>query len=159
MIARAAPAARDSLLKRDSMDPWLFLGIWISGLSAIVLARAIRSRLERRERSRHVEMPNSHYASQLVLDIEARQRWHAIPLERVHEINRAEIRRLIAEVERHGIRRLTPRERAFLDRMAELNPPAPRGPRFPPETPAVGDHAWSDPFGFQPPLHSRSGSG
>jgi hypothetical protein len=140
------------------MNVWLLIGIGFGALAALVIARAIRIRHERRHRPRVVELPNSHYTSKLVLDRDAHDRWRAIPLESVHEINRGEIRALLARIDEYGIDRLTSRERAFLDRMAELNPPLPgsaapasREPR--PEN----DPVWPDPFGFQPPLGSRPG--
>ena len=51
---------------------------------------------------------------------ETRHRWHGIDLERIHEINREEVERLLAKVEAVGIHALRPDERRFLDTMAEL---------------------------------------
>jgi hypothetical protein len=36
----------------------------------------------------------------------------------LHELNRSEVERLIAKVERHGVPSLTKSEREFLDRMS-----------------------------------------
>lgn len=139
------------------MDIWLFIGIGIGSLATLTVARAIRARLERQRRPRVVEAPNSHYTSKLVLDRDAHERWKAIPLEKVHEINREEVRRLLAKVEEYGVDQLTGRERTFLDRIAELNPPS-KNPRRSDDPRNGNDSIWSDPFGFQPPLGSRPGS-
>lgn len=140
------------------MDNWLLIGMGLGAALALAAGRAIRLRLERKRTPRVVELPNSHYTSRLVIDRDAHERWKAIPLDRVHEINRVEVVRLLAKIAESGVDRVTPRERNFLDRIAELNPPPPaparaagRGTR--PESDAV----WSDPFGFQPPLGSRPG--
>src|SRR3970040_1739635 len=99
---------------RRPMDLWLLTGIGLGALAALAVARTIRTRGERRPRPLHVEAPNSHYTSRVVQDREALARWKAIPLERVHEINRGEIRRLLAMVDEEGIARLTKIGRAHL---------------------------------------------
>ena len=141
------------------MDLWLLTGIGLGALAALAVARAIRTRVERRHGPLTVEAPNSHYTSRVVQDREALARWKAIPLERVHEINRGEIRRLLAMIDEEGIARLTTRERSFLDRMAELNPPTTPagGPPARGSRPPGTDNVWPDPFGLQPPLGSRPG--
>jgi hypothetical protein len=135
------------------MNLWLIIGIGIGALAALAVGGAVHARIERRRRPRTVEAPNSHYTSKLVLDRDAHERWMAIPLERVHEINREEVRRLLLKIEEYGIDRVTARERNFLERIAELNPPEHPHPHARPES----DSIWSDPFGFQPPLGSRPG--
>lgn len=46
------------------------------------------------------------------------QRWAAIPLETLHEVNRAEVERLLARVREQGPASLTPAERDLLDRFS-----------------------------------------
>ncbi|MDH5589444.1 MAG: rhomboid family intramembrane serine protease [Gemmatimonadota bacterium] len=46
------------------------------------------------------------------------QRWRAIPLARLHELNREEAERLLLKAERQGVRSLTLAERAFMDRLS-----------------------------------------
>lgn len=82
------------------------------------LMRAVRAR--RRAKRRIVEKPNSHYSSQLARESEAKYRWHNMALDRIHEINRAEVVRLLAKVEATGVEALRSNERTFLDYMAEL---------------------------------------
>jgi hypothetical protein len=136
------------------MSLWWIIGIGIGALLVLAVASAVHARIERRKRPRVIEAPNSHYTSKLVLDRDAHERWKEIPLERVHEINRGEVSRLLVKIEEYGIDRLTARERNFLERIAELNPPD----RSRPDRPRPGNESvWSDPFGFQPPLGSPPG--
>lgn len=93
----------------------LGLALPVAGLAA---SRAIRKR--RRARRRIVEMPNSHYTSRVVRENETRHRWRDIDLDRIHEINREEVVRLLARVEAAGTDALRPTERTFLDHMAAL---------------------------------------
>lgn len=127
------------------MDLWLTAIIAVAVAIVVTTVRALILRAARRRRPRLVEKPNSHYTPQLVLDRDAIDRWFAIPLERVHEINRGEIQRLLERVSALGIDALHKRERDFLERMAELNPPPPDRP---PRSPRTDDRLWSDPFGF-----------
>ncbi len=48
----------------------------------------------------------------------ALERWHAISVEGLHELNREEVARLLEKAERGGPRSLTDLERQFLDRMS-----------------------------------------
>ena len=77
-----------------------------------------------------MEKPNSHYTAPLARDIQIRHRWHDIALERVHEINRGEVVRLLAKADAVGVETLRASERAFLDQMARITPgrvePTPR---------------------------------
>lgn len=105
-------------------------------VAALAVARDVRAR--RKARRRVVESPNSHYTSQLVRQSETRNRWHTIDLDRVHEINRGEVVRLLAKAEATSVEALRPNERAFLDHMADLagTPAAPeRREPAPPITP------------------------
>ena len=49
----------------------------------------------------------------------ALDRWRAIPVDRLHELNREEVEQLLAKAEDRGVDSLNREERAFLDRMAE----------------------------------------
>lgn len=71
---------------------------------------------------RVVEQPNSHYSSQGVRAIEDRERWRAIDLAKLHPLNRDEVARLLAMVDREGVQALTPRDRLFLDNMTIPRP-------------------------------------
>jgi hypothetical protein len=53
-----------------------------------------------------------------LVDLEARQRWEALDLSRLHELNREEVEKLLAKVRGTGVKSLTAAERAFLDRMS-----------------------------------------
>ncbi len=55
------------------------------------------------------------YAAELRVDT---ARWEAIRREDLHEINRAEVERIMAKMRTSGAASLTPDERAFMDRMA-----------------------------------------
>lgn len=105
----------------------------------------LRVARRRRATQRVVERPNSHYTAQITRETEARHRWHAMPLDRVHEINREEVVRLLAKAETGSVQALNGKERAFLDYMAELagitattgrpaDPSPPSSPRLPPRT-------------------------
>jgi len=48
----------------------------------------------------------------------ALRRWEAIDLDRLHEINRAEVATLLQKAHDSGVRSLSPAERQFMDRMA-----------------------------------------
>ena len=84
-----------------------------------VLVRAVRARSKARRRV--VEKPNSHYTAEIVRERETKNRWREIVLERVHEINRGEVKRLLAKVDALGPDALRPAERVFLDRMVEIS--------------------------------------
>lgn len=95
---------------------------------AVLLTRRARARA--RARRRIVEKPNSHYTSPVVQDVQARHRWRDIDLDRVHEINRGEVVRLIGKADAAGAESLRPAERAFLDQIVQTAgtkaSPAPR---------------------------------
>ncbi|MCI0435138.1 MAG: hypothetical protein L0271_16085 [Gemmatimonadetes bacterium] len=103
-----------------------------AALGAMLYAagRALLSRLRRQERV--IEEPNSHYTSKSIRDREIEASWKRIALERVHEINRDEVRRLIAKAERYGVDALGPHERTFLDHLAKLFGTRDDGPGHPP---------------------------
>ena len=109
--------------------PLGLLAILAGAALTIALVRAARA--QRRAKRRTVELPNSHYTSQLARAVETRHRWHSIALDKIHEINREEVVRLLAKVEALGVDALRPNERIFLDTMARLagTTPPPSEPR------------------------------
>jgi hypothetical protein len=121
-----------------SLDILLFLLLGLVSFAAVLgltvaLLRGARAR--RRARRRVVEKPNSHYTAPLARNIQIRHRWHDIALDRVHEINRGEVVRLLAKADAVGVEALRASERTFLDQMAKIAPgrpdPAPREPTGP----------------------------
>ncbi len=52
-------------------------------------------------------------------ELEARERWAALDLTRLHPVNRHEVTQLLRRIEGASTRVLTTREREFLDRMVE----------------------------------------
>ena len=114
------------------MDSALPLLIGLALVVILTVARAIRAPARGKERL--VEKPNSHYTARAVREVEVQHRWNEIVLDRVHEINRAEVVRLLAKARAAGVS-LAPREREFLEQMAEIAgaPKATKGPK-PPST-------------------------
>ena len=80
---------------------WLFLRIW-----------------ERQRQRRVVKQPARPRKVSIVVDLESLERWKSIPRERLHEIIREEVEKLLRKAHRLGARALTADERAFLDRMS-----------------------------------------
>lgn len=103
----------------------------------ITLRRVIRAR--NRARRRIVEQPNSHYTSPLVRNGETRHRWQNIDLDRIHEVNRGEVSRLLSKVEASGVESLREAERVFLDQVANI-----AGSRPPVAPRDTGAHLASD---------------
>jgi hypothetical protein len=107
---------------------WLVLGalavVVVSIATTVAMLRRARTRA--RARRRVVEKPNSHYTAPGVIENETRHRWHDIALERVHEINRGEVVRLIARADAGGVDALRPNERAFLDQISRIAAEPPR---------------------------------
>ena len=108
-------------------NPLLILAIVLLAFALTVgLTAALRvARARRRARRRVVEQPNSHYTSPIVRATETRHRWQGMSLDHIHEINRAEVLRLLARVEATSVDALRPSERSFLDHMAGLAGQAP----------------------------------
>lgn len=85
-----------------------------------------------------IERPNSSHASKAVRNQEDEEWWRRIDLERLHELNREYVERLLRQIEGAGVGALTKDERAFMERMAELEAPphsgapAPTHPRLRP---------------------------
>jgi hypothetical protein len=135
------------------MSLWLTLTLAAAIVIVVPVVRALIMRALRRRQPRTIEQPNSFYTPKLVLDRDSRDRWRGIPLERVNEINRGEVRRLVERVEALGVDCLNERERIFLDRMVELYPPMqPARSEMPHPS---EDPFWADPFGFERRLGTR----
>jgi len=90
--------------------------------AGILAAFAVRGFIRARTRARRrvLEQPNSHYTSKLVRNGETRHRWHHIDLDRIHEVNRGEVVRLLAKVDVSGVDSLRDTERVFLDQVANV---------------------------------------
>jgi hypothetical protein len=96
------------------------------------IAMTVRARMKKKSRPRLVEQPNSAYTPKLVLDRDAQHRWHRIPLEQIHEINRGEVERLLDRVTAAGVDSLRRNEREFLDNLAARLVPDDRPVPLPP---------------------------
>jgi hypothetical protein len=100
------------------MTNWLII-LLIANLALLGMTFVLYKRMKKAQAKRRVEAPNSQYKSQYVLDLESRERWEAIALDRLHEVNREEVEKLLAKLRVSGVRALSVSERAFLDRMVE----------------------------------------
>ena len=116
---------------------------WLWALALALLFGTISARawwIERKKRivaeRRVVERPNSFYASRAVHNQEDEEWWRRIDLDRLHELNREYVERLLRQVEGAGVGTLTKEERAFMERMARLEAPPRRGMR-PPNDPTL----------------------
>ena len=97
--------------------------------AALVVVWGLYRRARKAQKQRRVEAPNSQYKSQYVLDLEAKDRWEAVDLSLLHEVNREEMETVLAKLRATNVRALTPTERAFLDRMVEAERRALRSAR------------------------------
>lgn len=109
------------------------LGFAIAGIIILAIMAVRRVRSAARARRRIIEAPNSHYIPPAAREGQTRHRWRDIALDRVHEINREEVVRLLARVEATGVTALSEGERTFLDHMAEITG-VPREPKPRPTT-------------------------
>jgi hypothetical protein len=100
------------------MTTWLSV-LLAANLAALAVTLFLYRRMKKAQTKRRVEAPNSQYKSPYVLDLEAKERWQAIDLDRLHEVNREEVEKLLAKLALGNVRMLTASERAFLDRMVE----------------------------------------
>jgi len=78
---------------------------------------------------RVVERPNSYYAAKGVRDQEDAEWWRRIMLDRLHEVNREYVERLLNQIDGASIDTLNRNERAFMGRMANLETPPRQGVR------------------------------
>lgn len=69
--------------------------------------------------ARRPKPATAHTAMEIVSGAARREeeQWRKIPLEMLHEINRAEVERILKKLDESGARSLTPDERAFMNRM------------------------------------------
>lgn len=110
------------------MALWLAIAVIVLTIGSLLGRIVWLAHLRRtRSRNRKVEAPNSHYTPQLVRNREDLDRWENIPLDKVHEINRGEVVRLIDKAKAAGVESLRPTERTFLDQIALVTGPD-RGP-------------------------------
>ena len=115
-----------------TLDPILLvaLGLAVAIVLFVVARKVLRiARVPDGGKRRVVEKPNSHYTSQAVHETQTRHRWREIELDGLHEVNREEVVRLLARVEATRMEALSPREREFLNYMAEISPRASGGGR------------------------------
>ena len=91
-------------------------------IAGIALRRALRAR--RIEKTRVVERPDPARTAAALADQERRRRWKNIDLQAIHEVNRAEVRRLLERAGASGANALREDERIFLDQFAPA--PIPR---------------------------------
>jgi hypothetical protein len=110
--------------------------LWAVALALLIGSVSVRAWwLERKKRivaeRRVVERPNSFYASKAVHNQEDEEWWRRIELERLHELNREYVERLLRQIEGAGVNTLTKDERAFMERMANLEAPPRKGARPP----------------------------
>ena len=87
--------------------------------AALAVVWVLYRKARKAQKQRRVEAPNSQYKSPYVLDLEAKDRWESLDLSLLHEVNREEMELVLAKLRATNVRALTPRERAFLDRMVE----------------------------------------
>ena len=114
----------------DAMLSWLPAVI----LAVVLGGFGLRRWWVRRKQSliaarRVVERPNSFYASKDVQNQEDEEWWRRIRLERLHEVNREYVERLLRQIDGAGVDTLNREERAFMERMANLEAPPRRGVR------------------------------
>ena len=108
------------------MTSWLpYVALGLAALTGGIVTYRVR-KAQRTRRARRLEAPNSEYKSPYVLELEARERWEGIPVERLHEVNREEVQRLQVTLRDGGVRALSASERAFLDRMIDALGRTPR---------------------------------
>jgi hypothetical protein len=102
----------------QNMTNWLIV-LMVANIAVLGVTLVFYRRVKKAQAKRRVEAPNSQYKSQYVLDLESRERWEALQLDRLHEVNREEVEKLLVRLRANGVRGLTTSERAFLDRMVE----------------------------------------
>lgn len=100
---------------------------WLASLvMAVVIAGVLARRSWKARTARHraarrvVEAPNSFYASSDVQDQVDAEWYNSIELDRLHEVNREYVERLLGQIRATGVDSLRRDERAFMERMANL---------------------------------------
>lgn len=87
----------------------------VAGLALSTFLRQLRQR--RRAARRRIEQPNSHYAAAGVVRRMDRERWAALLDVDMHPINRAELERLLNQVDAAGVDSLSAAGRQYLDNL------------------------------------------
>jgi len=98
----------------------LLLALLAAETIALVVLAVLYRKEKKKPRLRRVEAPNSEFKSPYVENLEARDRWESMELERLHPVNREEVERLLEKVRAEGVADLPSSERDFLDRMARV---------------------------------------
>lgn len=89
--------------------------------AALVVVTVLYRKAKKASRPRRIEAPNSQYKSRYVMDLEAKDRWGKVDLDRLHPVNREEFEKILAKVHATSVRALSSYERSFLDRMADAH--------------------------------------
>lgn len=98
--------------------PALILAVVIAGA---LTRRSLKARKARLKAARRVvEAPNSFYASREVQDQVDAEWYNTIELDQLHEVNREYVERLLNQIRATGVDSLRRDERAFMERMANL---------------------------------------
>lgn len=97
----------------------LLLVLLVAETATLVGLSVLYRKAKKAGKVRRVEGPNSQFKSPYVLDLEAKERWESMDLERLHEVNREEVVKTLGKLRATGVRGLTAAEREFLDRMAD----------------------------------------
>jgi hypothetical protein len=100
------------------MVAWISALVFVTGLGLGLRIRHLVRRRRLAAARRRVELPNSHYSAPGVRRLADLERWGRIRLDRLHPLNRDEVRRLLRLARDAGSDTLAPRERQFLDNMA-----------------------------------------
>ncbi len=95
----------------------------------------IKRRASIKSANRILERPNSYYSSKGVRDQEDAEWYDSIDLDKLHEVNRDEVERLMAQIKGAGIDSLRFSDLAFLERIADLDAPKRTGDRPMPANP------------------------
>lgn len=96
-------------------------------VAVLMVVLVLYRRVRKTESTRTVEAPNSAHRSVYLEDVEAKERWRNLDLDRMHPVNREEVERTLEKLRATSIRALTDAERAFLDRMVEAERRSIRG--------------------------------
>lgn len=113
--------------------PALVMAVLIAGVLA---RRSLRARKARLKAARRViEAPNSFYASREVQDQVDAEWYNTIELDQLHEVNREYVERLLKQIHATGVDSLRRDERAFMERMANLEARAERRGEVPEQDP------------------------
>ena len=86
-------------------------------LGGIVVGYAYMALLSRHSAAKRFQRQASAMIP-IASESEALRRWNAIPVSQLHELNRGEVIRLLEKVRAQGVKRLSPEERATLDRFS-----------------------------------------